>query len=242
MISFKHVSKHYGNVKALDDLSFDIDAGEFVFIVGPSGAGKTTIRKLLIKELTPTAGDIAIGDFELGNVKRNEVPTLRRQIGIVFQNYQLLPDRTAAENIALALEIANKNDQTIRSTVKRLLELVGLPDKGLLFPSQLSGGEAQRIVIARALATDPAVLFADEPTGNLDRDNALHIVKLLQKIHQHGTTIIMATHDTDLIKSIPARIITLDQGRLVSDSGSTSAASKPTASSTKAAPDKNATN
>lgn len=219
MISFKKVSKHHDKVKALDAVSFDIEPGEFVFILGPSGAGKTTIRKLLIKEFEPTSGEITVGEFDLSQVKAKELPTLRQQIGVVFQDYQLLPDRTATENIALSLEISNKPNDIIKQTVLRLLDLIALKDKGHLFPSQLSGGEAQRVVIARALATDPAVLFADEPTGNLDKENSFHIIELLQKINQHGTTIIMATHDTDMVEKTPARIISLQNGIVVSDSG-----------------------
>lgn len=219
MIEFKNVSKTYGKVTALKDVTFSIDPGEFVFILGPSGVGKTTIRKLLIKELEPTSGEITVGEFTLSQVRRKELPTLRQQIGVVFQDYQLLPDRTAAENIALSLEISNKPNNTIKNTVLKLLELIGLAHKGNLFPSQLSGGEAQRVVIARALATDPAVLFADEPTGNLDRENSFLIVELLQKINQHGTTIIMATHDTEIVQNTPARIINLDKGKIIDDTG-----------------------
>jgi cell division transport system ATP-binding protein len=219
MIEFKNVSKIYGKVKALDSVSFSIEPGEFVFILGPSGVGKTTVRKLLIKELEPTEGEITVGEFQLSQVKRKELPTLRQQIGVIFQDYQLLPDRTAAENIALSLEISNKPNDVIKTTVVKLLELIGLAHKGNLFPTQLSGGEAQRVVIARALATDPAVLFADEPTGNLDRENSFHIVQLLQKINAHGTTIIMATHDTEIVQKTPARIITLEKGKITGDTG-----------------------
>lgn len=217
MISFQHVSKHYGQRKALDNVSFTVDPGEFVFILGPSGAGKTTIRKLLIHEITPTSGEVIIGEFKSSQLKRKEIPILRQQIGVVFQDYQLLPDRTAAENIALSLEITNKSQKAINQTVPQLLALIGIPDKGHLFPNQLSGGEAQRVVIARALATDPAVLFADEPTGNLDTQNSFVIVELLQKINRHGTTVIMATHDTEIIKRTQARILYLEEGKIIKD-------------------------
>jgi cell division transport system ATP-binding protein len=217
MISFQHVSKHYGQRKALDNVSFAVDPGEFVFILGPSGAGKTTIRKLLIHEIIPTSGEVTIGEFKSSELKRKEIPILRQQIGVVFQDYQLLPDRTAAENIALSLEITNKSQKAISQTVPQLLALIGIPDKGHLFPTQLSGGEAQRVVIARALATDPAVLFADEPTGNLDTQNSFVIVELLQKINRHGTTVIMATHDTEIIKKTQARILYLEEGKIIKD-------------------------
>lgn len=217
MISFNHVSKIYGERKALDDVSFQVDPGEFVFILGPSGAGKTTLRKLLIHELIPTNGEVVVGEFSSNDLKRKEIPVLRQQIGVVFQDYQLLPDRTAAENIALSLEITNKSQKAIDQTVPQLLALIGIPDKGHLFPNQLSGGEAQRVVIARALATDPAVLFADEPTGNLDSDNSFVIVELLQKINRHGTTVIMATHDKEIVEKTKARIIYLENGKVAKD-------------------------
>jgi cell division transport system ATP-binding protein len=220
MITFQHVSKIYGERKALDDISFVVDPGEFVFILGPSGAGKTTVRKLLIHEIKPSIGEVTVGEFKSSELKRKEVPILRQQIGVVFQDYQLLPDRTAAENIALSLEITNKSQKAINQTVPQLLALIGIPDKGHLFPNQLSGGEAQRVVIARALATDPAVLFADEPTGNLDSENSFVIVELLQKINRHGTTVIMATHDNEIIKKTSARIINLENGKIKKDSKS----------------------
>jgi len=172
---------------------------------------------LLIHEITPTNGEVIVGEFNSSQLKRKEIPILRQQIGVVFQDYQLLPDRTAAENIALSLEITNKSQKAISQTVPQLLALIGIPDKGHLFPNQLSGGEAQRVVIARALATDPAVLFADEPTGNLDTQNSFVIVELLQKINRHGTTVIMATHDTEIIKKTQARILYLEEGRIIKD-------------------------
>jgi cell division transport system ATP-binding protein len=218
MITFNQVSKQYGSTTALDSVDLFIDAGEFVFILGPSGAGKTTIRKLLIKEIEPTTGSISVGEFDYTNIRKKELPQLRQQIGVVFQDYQLIPDRTAGENIALALEITHKSNDTIKKTVPKLLDLIGLSQKANLFPGQLSGGEAQRVVIARALATDPAVIFADEPTGNLDKDNSIHVVELLKKINQHGTTIIVATHDEEIVNNTPARIINLVAGKITSDS------------------------
>lgn len=217
MIAFQNVSKIYGDRPALDKVSFKIEPGEFVFILGPSGAGKTTIGKLLTHEMMPSEGEVVVGEFELTKMPKKEIATLRQQIGVVFQDYRLLPDRTAGENISLALEIANKSDSTIEKTLPQLLKLIGLQDKDELFPSQLSGGEAQRVVIARALATDPAVLFADEPTGNLDKDNAYVILELLERINQHGTTVIMATHDQEMVKSRKHRVLEFKDGQLIKD-------------------------
>ncbi|OGV97228.1 cell division ATP-binding protein FtsE [Microgenomates group bacterium RBG_16_45_19] len=217
MIIFDHVSKSYGTTNALDQITLAIRPGEFVFILGPSGAGKTSLARLLIKEITPTEGTIQVGDFDLTSLKKKEIPLLRQQIGVIFQDYKLLPDRTAAENIALSLEILNKTDEAVVKTVGELLNVAGLTDKGNLFPSQLSGGEAQRVVIARALGTDPAVLFADEPTGNLDQKNAWGIVDLLDRINKHGTTVIMATHDDDMANRLRKRVVRLENGKVVND-------------------------
>lgn len=218
MITFQQVTIQFGSTKALSDVSFAIEAGEFVFILGPSGAGKTTVGRLMIREMEATTGEIVVGEFQLSTMKKKELPTLRQQIGVVFQDYKLLADRTAGENIALGLEITGKSDETVAKTVIELLKVVSLEGKGDLFPTQLSGGESQRVVIARALATDPAVLFADEPTGNLDKDTANTIVELLNKINQHGTTVIMATHDEELVKSMKRRTIRLENGKISHDS------------------------
>ena len=226
MIVFEGVSKQFGSTLALDNVSFAVNPGEFVFVLGPSGAGKTTIARLLIREYAVTSGLIKVGEFELPLLKRREIPTLRQQIGVVFQDYKLLPDRTAAENIALSLEIINKTDEAVHKTVDELLKVAGLTGKGHLFPSQLSGGEAQRVVIARALGTDPAVLFADEPTGNLDRKNAWDIVDLLDRVNKHGTTVIMATHDEEIVAKLKKRVIRLDNGKVVSDSAPVKIAKK----------------
>jgi cell division transport system ATP-binding protein len=217
MIVFEHVTKQFNETTAIDDVSFTINPGEFVFMLGPSGAGKTTLGRLLTKQLEITSGEIQVGEFKLSDMKRKEFPTLRQQIGVVFQDYKLLPDRTAAENIALALEIAGKSDAAVEKTVEELLRVVGLEGKGNLFPHQLSGGEAQRVVIARALATDPAVLFADEPTGNLDEENGWKIVELLDRINKHGTTVIMATHDERVVKRLVKRVIRIKEGKIISD-------------------------
>lgn len=218
MIVFDHVTKQFGSTIALNDLSFVINPGDFAFILGPSGAGKTTIGRLLIKEFGVSRGIIKVGDFDLGSMTKKEIPTLRQQIGVIFQDYKLLPDRTAAENIALTLEIMKKTDEAVQKTVEELMKVAGLIGKGHLFPSQLSGGEAQRVVIARALGSDPAVLFADEPTGNLDKKNAWEIVDLLDRINKHGTTVIMATHDEEIVAKLRKRVIRLENGAIIADS------------------------
>jgi cell division transport system ATP-binding protein len=217
MIVFDQVTRIFGSTTALKSLTFTVKPGEFVFILGPSGAGKTTIGRLLIKEFDVSEGSIKVGEFDLGAMKKKEIPMLRQQIGVVFQDYKLLSDRTAAENVALSLEIMNKTDEAVQKTVAELMRVAGLEGKEKLFPSQLSGGEAQRVVIARALGTDPAVLFADEPTGNLDKTNAWGIVDLLDRINQHGTTVIMATHDEEIVHKMKKRVIRLEQGQIISD-------------------------
>jgi len=217
MIVFENVSKIYGDKPALENVSFKIEPGEFVFIVGPSGAGKSTISKLLIREIEPSKGKIQVGEYDYSTVKSKDVPFLRRQIGIVFQDNKLLPDRTVAENIGLSLEILNKGRATIEKTVSELLRVTNLSGMENFFPRQLSGGELQRVVIARALAMDPAVLFADEPTGNLDDETALQIIDLLLRINQEGTTVLMSTHDSDLVKRLKKRTMILKQGELQED-------------------------
>jgi cell division transport system ATP-binding protein len=218
MIVFDAVSMVYGDKAALNDISFFIEPGEFVFLVGPSGAGKSTVAKLLIREIVPTQGHISVGDYDFGRIRRKDIPYLRRQIGMVFQDNKLLPDRTAAENIALPLEILGKSDSAIVATVSELLKATGLEGKDNYFPRQLSGGELQRVVIARALAMDPAVLFADEPTGNLDDHTAGQIIELLERINQQGTTVIMSTHDMTMVRKMKKRINEIGNGTLVSDS------------------------
>lgn len=219
MITFDQVTKKFGETLALDGVSFNVNPGEFVFLLGPSGSGKTTLARLLIREIGVTSGEIKVGDFNLNLMRKREVPILRQQIGVIFQDYKLIADRTAAENVALSLEILNKTDEAVTRTVEELLKVAGLEGKDKLFPTQLSGGEAQRVVIARALGTDPAVLFADEPTGNLDKRNAWEIVDLLDRVNRHGTTVIMATHDEEIVAKLRKRVIRLDQGKIVSDSG-----------------------
>lgn len=217
MIVFKNVTKRYGDSTALQGVSFSIAPGEFVIITGKSGAGKSTLGRLLIRDTLPTEGEIAVGEFDLLSMKSKEIPILRRQIGIVFQDFRLLPDRTAAENIALSMEILGKPRAVIEATVTELLSIISLSDKAQRFPSELSGGEAQRVVIARAMATEPAVVFADEPTGNLDTQTGWQIIELLQKINESGTAVILATHNQEHVDRLKHRTISLENGRLVED-------------------------
>jgi len=216
MLKFIQVSKQYLDDKpALENVSFEIDKGELVLITGPSGSGKTTLLKLLTKELEPSEGEIFFGDQDLGKLKRSKIPYHRRKIGAVFQDYKLLPELNVWENIALALSILGHPDNEIEEKVTDLLKLVGLADKAYLFPHQLSGGEAQRISIARALSTAPQIIFADEPTGNLDAENSLIVAKLLRKINELGTTVIVTTHDPVVIKYLSfAHKMTIDKGTL----------------------------
>ena len=217
MIYFKKVTKSYGSYTALDSVSFHIRPGEFVVITGPSGAGKTTIAKLLIHEVKPEKGKVKVGDFSVTKLRGSEIPTLRQQIGVVFQDFKLLHDRTAAENISIGLEIIGEKPKTIEKTVNKLLTVIGLEGKGDFFPDELSGGEQQRVVIARAVAVDPAILFADEPTGNLDHESAQTIIDLLKKINESGTTVLMATHDPIYTQIEGVRVIHLEGGQITSD-------------------------
>lgn len=218
MIEFKNVTKQFGDgTVALREVSFVIRPGEFVFIVGPSGAGKTTILRLLIREILPTVGSIFLGEEEVNALHPKKIPPLRRKIGAAFQDYKLLWDRTVFENVSLPLEILGKSSRAVENEVSEILELVGLGKKGDLFPLQLSGGELQRAVIARALAPKPEVLFADEPTGNLDPGTAWQIVKLLNQINKNGKTVIMATHNFDIVDSLNERVISLEKGKILSD-------------------------
>lgn len=218
MIEFTRVTKTYPTGQsALSDVSFIIEPGEFVFFVGESGAGKTTIMRLLTRQTNSTEGEILFFGQNLGTLNTKGIPKLRREVSVVFQDYKLLPDRTVAENISLPLEIAGKSKEEIASRLKDLLELVGLQDKEHFFPVQLSGGEAQRVSIARALAIGPKVLFADEPTGNLDQDSAVSIAKLLNKIHELGTTILMATHNLNVVKLLKKREIHMSKGKITKD-------------------------
>jgi cell division transport system ATP-binding protein len=220
MIVFSSVSKQFSpDSYALKDVSFEVSAGELILLTGPSGSGKTTVMKLLTKEYNPTNGTILFHKTDLNNVKNSSLHEHRRKIGVVFQDYKLIPELNIWENIALPLSIIGKNESEIEERVTDLLELVSLTDKAMHFPKQLSGGEAQRISIARALSTAPTIVFADEPTGNLDQKNSLLIAKLLSKINELGTTVLFSTHDQDVIELFKKhRHIKLDDGEMISDS------------------------
>ncbi len=217
MINFQNVSKNYGPEESLRDVSFHVDPREFVSIVGRSGAGKSTIIKLLIGEEKPSKGRITFGQYDVNKLKSHDLPRLRRHIGIVFQDFKLLPTKNVYENIAFALEVAGKPEPEIRELVKEVLDLVGIADKEKHFIHQLSGGEKQRVAIARAMVNRPDVVIADEPTGNLDPMNTMGILNLLTKINEMGTTIILATHSKDMVNQLRKRVIVIEDGRLIKD-------------------------
>ena len=218
MIEFSNVTKRYDkSITALDDVNVSIKKGEFVFLVGPSGSGKSTFLKLMIKEEDPTAGKIMIDGIDLSKVKPKDVPFLRRKVGFVFQDFRLLYDRTVKENIEFALRVVEASEREIESQLKQVLELVGLSGKENFYPHQLSGGEQQRISLARALATRPPIIIADEPTGNLDPVTADEIFKSLMEINSRGTTILVVTHAKDIVDKLNKRVIALDHGKIVKD-------------------------
>jgi cell division transport system ATP-binding protein len=218
MIVFEGVTKVYEpGIVALDDVTFLIEKGEFVFIVGASGSGKSTLVRLLLKELEPSQGKIIVGGRDLGRLKRSKIPMLRRNVGCVFQDFKLLPNRTAAENVAYALKVQGESRNAIRRKVPEVLTLVGLPDKMHSYPDQLSGGEQQRVSIARAVVNHPPLLVCDEPTGNLDPDTSVGIMQLLYRINRSGTTILMVTHDREMVDKMRRRVIALEDGRLARD-------------------------
>jgi len=218
MIVFDNVTKTYDpQVEALKDVSFVIEKGEFVFVVGASGSGKSTMIRLLLKELEPTAGRIFVGGRDLTRLKRNRVPQLRRNVGCVFQDFKLLPNRTAAENVAYALKVQGEPRSSIRRKVPEVLNLVGLSHKMNSLPDELSGGEQQRVSIARAFVNHPPLLICDEPTGNLDPDTSVGIMQLLYRINRSGTTILMVTHDREMVDKMRKRVIALEGGRLARD-------------------------
>jgi cell division transport system ATP-binding protein len=218
MLEFKSVTKKFGEIEALSDVSFDIDDKEFVFITGPSGAGKTTLLRLIIRQYLPTSGNIFFDNVEINKIKKREVPLLRQQIGSVFQDYRLLPERTIYENVEIGLLIKKIFKEDRDERVKSVLEVVGLKDRMDLFPSQLSGGELQRATLARALVMDPKLIFADEPTGNLDEETAKGIIELLLAINSEGKTVVVSTHNKDLVDKIKKREIRLDHGKVTHDS------------------------
>ena len=218
MVVFENVTKIYEpDVAALRDVSFVIDKGEFVFIVGASGSGKSTVIRLVLKELEPTAGKIFVGGRDLTRLKRKKVPLLRRNVGCVFQDFKLLPNRSAAENVAYALKVQGENANSIRRKVPEVLNLVGLSHKMSSLPDELSGGEQQRVSIARAFVNHPPLLICDEPTGNLDPDTSVGIMQLLYRINRTGTTILMVTHDREMVDKMRKRVIQLEDGRLMRD-------------------------
>lgn len=218
MILLSNVTKTYPNGStALDDVSFFIERGEFVFIVGPSGSGKSTLIKLLMHEEVPTDGQVIINNKDIGKLKRREIPYLRRSMGVVFQDFRLLSNKTVYENVAFAMDIIGASRKEIRRQVPNVLSLVGLSHKAKSYPSELSGGEQQRVALARALVNNPAFLIADEPTGNLNPKVAMEIMELLDNINKRGTTIIMATHAKDIVDTMKKRVIAIEDGRIVRD-------------------------
>ena len=218
MIELSRVCKTYETgSKAVKDISLTIDDGEFVFIVGRSGSGKSTLMKLLLKELEPTKGRIVVNDMDLGRMPRRYVPKYRRRLGVVFQDFRLLKDRTVFENVAFAQRVIGVPGRVIKETVPEMLRLVGLSSKYKAYPRQLSGGEQQRVAIARALINNPEVLLADEPTGNLDSFNTHGIMKLLEEINQRGTTVIAVTHSQEMVDEMNKRVITMERGSIISD-------------------------
>lgn len=218
MIIFQNVTKTYNhNAVALDKVSFKIQPGEFVSIVGRSGAGKSTVVKMLIGEEKPTKGQVFFNSYEINKLKSKNLPSIRRSIGVIFQDFRLLAKKTVFENVAFALEVAGRSQREIDEFVPQVLDMVGLKDKIFNFPTQLSGGEKQRTAIARAMINRPGVIIADEPTGNLDPFNTWEVIKLLTKINELGSMVILATHDKEIVNALGQRVITLDNGRVVRD-------------------------
>ena len=218
MIRLRRIMKVYqGNIYALDDVTVDVGKKEFVFIVGPSGSGKSTFIKLLLKEEEPTSGDVYIADTNLSDIKKWKIPYLRRKVGCVFQDFKLLPQKTVYENVAYALEVTGRPHRVIETYVPEVLRLVGLSHKLESYPDELSGGEQQRVSIARAFVNRPPILLADEPTGNLDPSMSEGIVKLLEGINNTGTTVIMATHDQNIVNTFKKRVVELRDGKVIRD-------------------------
>ena len=220
MIDFKNVSKVYDNgTKALNNVNIHIDKGEFVFVVGASGAGKSTFLKLMMREEVPSSGTIKIKDYNLGEMKKRKIPYFRRNLGIVFQDFRLIPNMTVYDNVAFAMRVVGAREKDIRKRVPYVINIVGLSQKARCYPNELSGGEQQRVALARALVNNADIIIADEPTGNVDPQMSHDIVELLTQINQKGTTVLMVTHEHDLVHQFDHRVITLKDGHIVADTG-----------------------
>jgi len=218
MIEFKNISKIYdNNIIALSNITVTIGRGEFVFLVGPSGAGKSTFIKMLLKEVDPNGGDLIVSNINITKLPRNKIPYYRRKIGVVFQDFRLIPSLNVYENVAFSMRVTEASHKDIRKKVPMALSLVGLSKKYKAFPHELSGGEQQRVAIARAIVNNPAILIADEPTGNLDPDTSMEIMELLNDINRAGTTIVMATHAKDIVDSMQKRVIAIEKGIIARD-------------------------
>ena len=219
MIDFEHVSKEYkrGGKLALEDINFHVDDGEFVFLLGHSGAGKSTLLKLILREETPTAGKVFVDGRDVARMRRHQIPYLRRQMGIIFQDFRLIPSMTVYENIAFAMHVTNIGSKQIKERVNYMLELVHLEDKAKMYPEFLSGGEQQRVAVARALAHAPKLVIADEPTGNIDPELSLEMMELLERVSEMGITVLVVTHEHELVHRFHQRVVTLKEGHIISD-------------------------
>jgi cell division transport system ATP-binding protein len=218
VIDFKDVYKIYGDQVALEDANVHIDQGDFVFVVGPTGAGKSTFIKLISKEIDPDSGEVIVDGVNLDKMSNREIPLLRRNIGMVFQDFKLLENKTVFENVAFAMEVVHCTRRTINRQVPQMLSVMGIEDKAKSFPQELSAGEQQRVAIARAIINNPKILIADEPTGNLDPDTAWEIMQLIELVNRRGTTVVMVTHAKDIVNRMNKRVIAIDKGRIVRDS------------------------
>lgn len=217
VVKFENVTKKFGPSSALENINLEVKGGEFIFVVGPSGAGKSTLLRLLAKEYSPNSGKIQVGEIDLNKLKNKDIPKYRRKIGFVFQDFKLLDDRTVFENVALALEVRGFTDHDIEKETERILKLFEIWNKRNLFPAQLSGGEAQRTAIARAIIGKPDLLLADEPTGDLDPQTAWGVIQLLNEINSWGTTVLMATHNAEIVNTLKRRVVIIKDGKIVQD-------------------------